>query len=93
MIRIVVLNKGFVSVGVYSKISDEVVLTNAAVVRYWGTTGGLGQLAAEGPQSQTKLDKTPTERIPWHAVVKTIECDDAKWIDVLGGKGRAQEEG
>ncbi len=84
MIRIVVLDKGFVSVGVYSQSADEVVLENAAVIRRWGTERGLGQIAEDGPTKSTILDKTPTERIPWHAVVKTIECNDEKWLEALG---------
>lgn len=83
-IRIVVMDKGFISVGVYKQTADEVVLESAAVVRRWGTTKGLGELAENGPTDSTILDKTPTERIPWHAVVKTIECNAKKWKKVLG---------
>lgn len=84
MIKIVVMDKGFVSVGKYSRTTDQVKLENAAVIRYWGTTGGLGQLAKDGPQPNTRLDPTPTENIPWHAVIKTIDCDDKKWEKALG---------
>lgn len=86
MIKIVVMDKGFVSVGKYSRTTDSVKLENAAVIRYWGTTGGLGQLALDGPQPNTKLDTTPTEHIPWHSVIKTIDCDDKKWKKALGMK-------
>lgn len=92
MIRIVVLDKGFVSVGVFSRAGEEVVLENAAVIRRWGTERGLGQIAADGPTQRTILDRTPTERIPWHAVKKTIECNDEKWLEVLGvGEKKAKK--
>lgn len=83
-IKIVVMDKGFVSVGKYSAGTEWVKLENAAVIRYWGTTGGLGQLAKEGPQSATKLDPTPTEHIPLHAIIKTIDCDPKVWKKPLG---------
>ncbi len=84
MIRIVVMNKGFVSVGVYSKDGDEVILDNAAVIRRWGTERGLGQIAEGGPTDRTVLDKTPRERIPAAAVLKTIECNADNWKKALG---------
>lgn len=83
-IKLVVMDKGFVSVGVYSRKGDEVTLKNAAVVRYWGTTRGLGEIAENGPTSNTKLDKTPDESIPWHAVIKTIDCVEEHWLKPLG---------
>jgi hypothetical protein len=84
VIRIVVLDKGFISVGVYSQTADEVVLDNAAVIRRWGSSNGLGEIAENGPTSSTILDKTPRERIPWHAVIKTIECKTENWLKHLG---------
>ena len=84
MIRIVVLDKSFISVGVYSRTIDGVQLTNANVIRRWGTERGLGQIAADGPTPATILDKTPTQEIPWHSVIKTIECDEANWRTALG---------
>jgi len=74
----------WVSVGVYTEEADKVVLRNAAVIRYWGTTGGLGQIAVDGPTPSTKLDKTPTEFIQKSKVIKTIECDEDKWKKALG---------
>ena len=88
-ISIVVLDKGFVSVGVLSNSEDRTgwhCLDNACVVRRWGTTAGLGQLAMEGPQPQTVLDKTPRQSFPEHSIVKVIDCDEDKWAKVLGVK-------
>ncbi len=86
MIRIVILDKGFVSVGVYSATATEGMLTNAAVIRRWGTSRGLGEIAEDGPTTSTVLDKTPTQRFPTHSVINTIECDQKKWKKVLGVK-------
>lgn len=83
MIKIVVMDKNFVSVGRYSATTDWVKLENAAVIRRWGTSGGLGQLAKTGPLPNTILDPTPTEHIPMHAIIKTIECDEANWAKAL----------
>jgi hypothetical protein len=86
MIKLVVMDKGFVSVGKYTKTKEGVKLEHAAVVRYWGTSRGLGEIAENGPTDTTRLDKTPTEMIPWHAVIKTIDCDESKWREALGIK-------
>ncbi len=84
MIRIVVLDKSFVSVGVYTQGPDWCSLENAAVIRRWGTSRGLGQLAEDGPTPQTILDKTPKQTFPVHSIVKTIDCVTEKWASVLG---------
>ena len=84
MIKIVILDKGFVSVGVYTQGPDWCSLDNAAVIRRWGTTRGLGQIAADGPTSSTVLDKSPKQTFPRHAIINTFECDDAKWEAALG---------
>jgi len=78
-VRILVLPRGWVLVGDYRRDGDEVVLTRCAVVRIWGTTRGLGEIAAGGPTPQTFLDPCPEVRAPLAAVVMTIACDAAKW--------------
>lgn len=79
MIRIVVLDKSFVSVGRYSQGSDWATLDNAYVVRYWGTTKGLGEIAEGGPTSKTVLDKTPRQSFPIKSIIKTIDCNEDNW--------------
>jgi hypothetical protein len=72
--------------------SGEVVVQRAHVVRYWGTTKGLGELV-QGPTPTTKLDALPSVTgdlyIPYHALVFTLVVEDTKWNDVLNQK---QEE-
>ncbi len=43
-----VLQRGWVMVGEFSKVGSDCSLTNAAVIRYWGTTKGLGEIAENG---------------------------------------------
>ena len=53
---IIIGNRGNIVVGDLSIIGDTGYLKNASVIRRWGTTKGLGQLALEGPTSDTILD-------------------------------------
>lgn len=81
-VKIVVLQRGWVAVGKHSVEGDEVVLTDASVIRRWGTTKGLGELRA-GPLRDTVLDPAGTVRAHRLAVVLTIDCEEAKWADKL----------
>lgn len=78
-IKIVVLQRGWVMIGRYSKEGETVTLENAYVIRTWGTTKGLGELAFDGKQSNTKLDKAGHVEFHVLTVVATINCDDSKW--------------
>ena len=82
-IKIVVLQRGWIMIGRYSQDGDNCSLENAYVIRTWGTTKGLGELALEGKQSGTKLDKAG--QVSFHAltVVATINCVDTLWDSVL----------
>jgi hypothetical protein len=52
MKTICVMPRGWILVGNL----EGSTLRNAKVIRQWGTTGGLGELAANGPTPSTKLD-------------------------------------
>lgn len=78
-IKIVVLQRGWVMIGRYSIDGDIVTLENAYVIRQWGTTKGLGELALDGKQSSTKLDKAGHVEFHILTVVATVNCDDSKW--------------
>lgn len=56
-IKIVVLQRGWVLIGKLEEKGSRCRLHNASVIRQWGTTKGLGELAQSGPLSSTKLDK------------------------------------
>ena len=78
-IRICILHRGRVVVGEYSREGQYVTLTNCSCVRRWGTTAGLGEIAAGGPTTKTVLDKQPETTVHELAVVETIQCDCTKW--------------
>lgn len=74
--RIVVLQRGWVVTGEYAEDGDEAVITNASVIRRWGTTKGLGELAQKGKTKDTILDPCGTVRSHRIAVVMSIECKE-----------------
>lgn len=75
--QIVIAQRGWVFVGDVTRAENEVMIENAAVVRVWGTTRGLGQLASDGPMPRTRLDPCPTVRLHPLAIVATMDC--ASW--------------
>lgn len=76
---ILIAPRGWVFVGNKSVKGDEITLSNASVIRIWGTTKGLGELALNGPQSATKLDPCGTVRINRLAVVAEMNVNVEKW--------------
>jgi len=79
-IKIVILQRGWVMVGRLERKGSDCVLHNASVIRSWGTTKGLGEIAGAGPTSTTKLDKTNgVVNFDYLTVVATIDCDEEKW--------------
>jgi len=77
-VRIVILQRGWVVVGRWSRDGDMCSLEQAAVIRTWGTTKGLGELVG-GPTSLTKLD--PAGHVEFHilTVVATLDADEDAW--------------
>lgn len=76
-LRIVVLQRGWVVVGEYSEAGEKVHVKNGSVVRRWGTTKGLGELAAKGPLNDTVLDPIPDVEAHQLGVVFTAKCAPA----------------
>lgn len=77
-IEIIVLQRGWVVAGRLSKSGTDYKLTNGYVVRNWGTSKGLGELAENGPLSGTKLDPLPESNFHELTVVLRMKCSD-KW--------------
>lgn len=79
-IKIVILQRGWIMVGEFSRKGSDCRLTNCSVIRSWGTTKGLGEIAENGPTSTTKLDKNyGTVEFDYLTVVATIMCNEEKW--------------
>jgi len=78
-VKIVILQRGWVMIGVLEREGSECKLHNASVIRTWGTKNGLGELA-NGKLPETKLDKCyGLVEFDWLTVVATISADGEKW--------------
>jgi hypothetical protein len=75
MKQIVVLHRGWVVIGDVTQTGDEIAITNASVIRRWGTTKGLGEIAKTGPTKDTVLDPCGIVRAHVLAVVMRIDCE------------------
>jgi hypothetical protein len=78
-IKIVILQRGWVVVGKYYQTGSQCKIEKGYVIRRWGTTEGLGQLAVCGPLTDTKLEATPTISFHELTVIATIDCEECKW--------------
>lgn len=82
--KIVILQRGWVMVGKLQRKDSECKLYDASVIRVWGTTKGLGEIAESGPTSTTKLDKcNGVVEFDYLTVVATISCNKEKWESAL----------
>lgn len=83
-LKIIVLQRGWVMVGRLDRIGSECKLHNASVIRNWGTTRGLGEIAQNGPTSSTRLDKTGgLVEFDYLTVVCAISCEEIRWLNHL----------
>ena len=78
-IQIVILDRGFVFVGDVTEEGGWLVISSAKNIRRWGTSKGLGELAALGPLAETKMDDAGTVRAPMRAVIGLLKCEAASW--------------
>ena len=80
--HIAVVQSGWVFVGTKNeKDADPSIfrMDNAACVRQWGTTKGLGEIALAGPTDRTILDPCGTVECNKVNVLFTIPVDQARW--------------
>lgn len=83
-IKIVVLQRGWILVGIFEKNINKCTLHKASVIRRWGTTKGLGELALEGPKESTILDKcNGIVKFDILTMVLSIDCKEEVWISAL----------
>lgn len=79
-IKIVVLQRGWVLIGVLERKENQCKLYNAYVIRNWGTTKGLGELAIEGKKKDTKLDKCGgVVEFDYLTLVLSISANEELW--------------
>ncbi len=78
-VRLLILHRGWIVVGRVSTDGENVVARNASVVRKWGTSRGLGQIAIDGPTPKTVLDPCGTFIVHKMAIVGQIVCEASKW--------------
>jgi hypothetical protein len=78
-IQIAVLSHGFVYVGRCEVQDGFLIITGAQNIRRWGTTKGLGQLAATGPTEKSVIDPAGTVHANLSALVHLIDCNPAAW--------------
>lgn len=74
MKRIYVLQARWVLIGEAEEGPTHTTLTNASVIRRWGTTRGLGEIALKGPTKSTVLDDCSDVEFPNSAVLFSIAC-------------------
>ena len=79
-LRIVVLPRAWNIIGEYSEKDGKVTVANASIIRIWGTTKGLGQLAKDGPTKNTVLDPTYGDvSVLESNILFTIKCEQKLW--------------
>jgi hypothetical protein len=74
--QIVVLQRGWVVVGRVHRDGDELTITDSSVIRRWGTTQGIGELA-NGPLADTVLD--PAGVVRAHVLTVVMSIDAPGW--------------
>lgn len=78
-LKIVVLERAWIYIGFIEINEDFFTLKKASCIRIWGTDKGLGQLAIEGMQPHTKLDKCGTIHFNNNNLIYIIDCNEEKW--------------
>ena len=77
--QIVVLQHGWVVIGSVEKSESEIIISDCSVIRIWGTSNGLGEIAENGPTNKTKLDKCPPISVHPLSVVLFMNVNEDKW--------------
>jgi hypothetical protein len=78
-LQIAVLQRGWVFIGEVKQSGDDYFLERGACIRRWGTTKGLGELAANGPTANTELEPVPQVRFHEAGKVLLIKAEETKW--------------
>ena len=73
--KIIIAQRGFVFAGRYTEQGEYIVLEEAVVIRRWGTTKGLGELAKNGNMSDSVIDSAGVVRLHKLSVVAMLDCE------------------
>ena len=82
VVKIAVLQRGWVYIGFFSQSGKMCKLEKAACIRWWGTSKGLGELV-NGPTTNTVLDKAGVVEFNILTAVNLIEANGEKWAQHL----------
>lgn len=83
-LKIVILQRGWVMIGKLERNGSDCKLHNASVIRSWGTTKGLGELAINGPTKNTVLDKCGgIVEFDYLTVVASVTVKENVWAKEL----------
>ena len=83
-LKIVILQRGWIMVGKFERNGSDCKLHNDSVIRNWGTTSGLGEIAKNGPTPSTKLDKCyGVVEFDYLTVVASLACEEKSWQNKL----------
>lgn len=82
VIKIVILQRGWIYIGRFSRNNNDCKLENAYCIRTWGTTKGLQELV-NGATGTTKLDKCEgIVEFDWLTVIHTISVKEECWKNI-----------
>lgn len=73
--NIVILQRGWIIIGDLEKDNEYFTLRNGNVIRFWGTTRGLGEIAKEGKKEKTIFDPIPETKFHELTVIALIKCE------------------
>jgi hypothetical protein len=72
--QIIVADAGWVLIGEIEDIKTGIIIHDANVIRVWGTTAGLGEIAIKGVTSSTVLDFAGEVHINTPRILMRIPC-------------------
>ncbi len=74
MKKIIICINGWIVIGETTTTEKTIVVDNAFVIRRWGTTKGIGEIALSGITKSTVLDPLPRAEIERAAVIMVLDC-------------------
>lgn len=77
-VRIVILQRGWIFVGVFTQKGTQCFLDKGFNIRTWGTTKGLGELV-NGPLKTTKIDPVPQVEFHELTIVASLKVNADGW--------------